>query len=243
MTRLARSTGPFGIAALLALAASAAGGGAPATAPRARTAPDPPRTARDADRLLPVARSAEQLAGGSRLAKGKFLVASRALRDPNFYETVILLVDYDRRGALGVVVNRPSAVPLGEALPEVKELRRRKDVVYLGGPVGRDRMLLLVRTQNAPPESLRIFDRVYASGSLDALRDGLSRGEGVRAFAGYAGWGPGQLDAEVARGDWLIGPADAKALFEAAPGSIWRDLIERFTGDWASRPGPRLAVR
>jgi putative transcriptional regulator len=181
-------------------------------------------------------------ARASRLAKGKFLVASRELVDPNFFETVILLVDYDMHGALGVVVNRPTEVRLGEALPEVKELRRRKDVVvFLGGPVARDRMLLLVQTANQPPQSLRVFDRVYASGNLDALRRSLSRGEGVRAFAGYAGWGPGQLDAEVARGDWLIGPADAKALFNSAPASIWDDLIERFSGDWTVLPR-RLAA-
>ena len=121
----------------------------------------------------------------------------------------------------------------------MKELRRRKDVVFLGGPVARDRMLLLVRTAAEPPESLRVFDRVYASGSLDALRSSLTRGDGVRAFAGYAGWGPGQLDAEVARGDWLIGPADAKALFDTAPNAIWDDLVDRFTGDWTALPDRR----
>lgn len=176
------------------------------------------------------------------LAKGKFLVASRELIDPNFFETVILLVDYDLHGALGVVVNRPTGVHLGDALPEVKELRRRKDVVvFLGGPVARDRMLLLVQATKKPPQSLRVFDRVYASGNLDALRRSLSRGEGVRAFAGYAGWGPGQLDAEVARGDWLIGPADAKALFSTTPDSMWDDLVERFSGDWTALPR-RLAA-
>ncbi|MDX2166424.1 MAG: YqgE/AlgH family protein [Deltaproteobacteria bacterium] len=208
MTRAARRTMPVGVAVLLALAAAAV----------ADAASRGDRPARPAH--------------ATRLAKGKFLVASRDLVDPNFFETVILLVDYDPHGALGVVVNRPTAVRLVEALPEVTELRRRKDVVFLGGPVARDRMLLLVRTSNAPRQSFRVFDRVYASGDLDALRHSLAHGEGVRAFAGYAGWGPGQLDAEVARGDWLIGPADATALFDTAPSAIWDDLVERFSGDW-----------
>lgn len=168
------------------------------------------------------------------LAKGKFLVASRSLRDPNFTETVILLVDYDRRGALGVVVNRPTDVALTEALPEVGELRRRKDVVYLGGPVARDRMLLLVRTREQPPQSLRVFDRVFASGNLDALRKSMARGDAIRAYAGYAGWGPGQLDLEVGRGDWFIGPADSDAVFTERPATVWGTLIERYAGDWAS---------
>ena len=107
----------------------------------------------------------------AQLAKGKFLVASRSLVDPNFAETVILLVDYDREGALGVVVNRPSDVALIEALPEVNELRKRKDVVFLGGPVARDRMLLLVRTRQQPPQSLRVFDRTDALVGRERYRD------------------------------------------------------------------------
>jgi putative transcriptional regulator len=170
----------------------------------------------------------------SQLAKGKFLVASRSLQDPNFAETVILLVDYDRDGALGVVVNRPTDVALIEALPEVRELRRRKDVIYLGGPVARDRMLLLVRTREQPPQSRRVFDRVFASGSLDALRKSMARGDSIRAYAGYTGWGPGQLDLEVGRGDWLIGPADSNAVFAERPTTVWDTLIERYSGDWAS---------
>jgi putative transcriptional regulator len=189
-----------------------------------------------------AARGGGEATPHAKLAKGKFLVASRSVVNPTFFEAVILLVDYDARGALGVVVNRPTAIPLVEALPEVKELRRRKDVVFLGGPVARDRMLVLMRTAKEPPDSLLVFDRVYASGSLDALRNSLNHGEGVRAFAGYAGWGPGQLDAEVARGDWLIGPADSKALFDAAPNGIWDDLVERFTGNWTALPGPRFAA-
>lgn len=180
----------------------------------------------------------------SRLAKGKFLVASRDLRDPNFSEAVILLVDYDERGALGVIVNRPTEVRLTEALPEVKELRKRKDTVYLGGPVGRDRMVVLLRAAQAPPESVLVFDQVYATGSLDALRGSVKRNDSVRAYAGYAGWGPRQLDAEVARGDWLIGPADSKAIFEERPGRVWENLLERLSGDWAAVDGlQRRAAR
>ncbi len=173
----------------------------------------------------------------NRLEKGKFLVASRALVDPSFARTVVLLVEYSADGALGVIVNRPSEVPLGDALPEVKELARRRDVIYLGGPVGRERMLVLLRTRNEPPESLRIFGRVFASGSLTALRDSVTRGEGVRAYAGYAGWGAGQLDGEVARGDWLIGPADVDVVFAEHPTDVWDRLIERFTGEWAMATG------
>jgi putative transcriptional regulator len=182
--------------------------------------------------------AAAPAAADSRLQKGKLLVASRTLQDPRFQRTVILLVEYSGAGALGVVVNRPTEVPLGEALPEVKELARRRDVtIYLGGPVARERMLVLLRTRTQPPDSLRIFGRVFASSSLSALRDSVARGEGVRAYAGYAGWGKGQLDGEVARGDWLIGPADAEAVFAEHPDAVWDRLIERFAGDWTMAAG------
>ncbi len=171
-----------------------------------------------------------------RLGRGKFLVANRSLRDPTFVETVVLLVDYDDKGALGVVVNRPTDVPLTAALPEVKELRKRKDIIFLGGPVARDRMVLLLRAPAAPPQSVMVFDKVYATGSLSALRHSIGHGESVRAYAGYAGWGPGQLDAEVARGDWLIGPADSKAIFDDPPTGVWPRFVERFSGDWAELP-------
>jgi putative transcriptional regulator len=169
-----------------------------------------------------------------RLARGKFLVANKSLQDPTFVETVVLLVDYDDNGALGVVVNRPTDVPLTAALPEVDELRKRKDLIFLGGPVARDRMVLLLRAAAAPPQSVQVFDQVYATGSLSALRSSIGHGESVRAYAGYAGWGPGQLDAEVARGDWLIGPADSKAIFDDPPKGIWPRFVERFSGDWAT---------
>jgi putative transcriptional regulator len=169
----------------------------------------------------------------ARLARGRFLVANRSLRDPSFVETVILLVDYDANGALGVVVNRPTEVPLTAALPEVEELRKRKDLVFLGGPVARDRMVILLRTSAEPPQSVQVFDKVFATGSLSALRRSISHGDAVRAYAGYAGWGPGQLDAEVARGDWLIGPADSKAIFDDSPDDMWSRFVERFSGDWA----------
>lgn len=176
--------------------------------------------------------------GHPRLARGKFLVANRSLLDPTFAEAVVLLVDYDDNGALGVVVNRPTEVPLVAALPEVKELRERGDRIYLGGPVSRDRMVLLVRTHAQPPQSVEVFEHVFATGSLTTLRRSLGKKDAVRAYAGYAGWGPGQLEAEVDRGDWLIGPADSKAIFDDPAPDVWSRFLERFAGNWAALPAP-----
>jgi putative transcriptional regulator len=169
------------------------------------------------------------------LAKGKFLVASRELLDPNFHEAVILLADYGETGASGLIINRPTPVTLSEILPGEESLRPRNDPIYIGGPVGRDRLILLIRSAEKPMDAQPLFDDVYISGSASTLRD-LAGGHGqarFRAYMGYAGWGPGQLESEVERGDWWVVPAEAEAIFEKPPMSLWQKLIERSAGEWA----------
>lgn len=175
------------------------------------------------------------------LARGKLLVASAGLLDPNFAETVVLLLEYAPEGALGVIVNRPTDVKLAELLPDVEQLRGRDDSAFLGGPVARDRMILLLRSKTAPASSERVVDGVFITSSLDALRDlpHDPHGEpGLRAYVGYAGWGPQQLDAEIAHGDWHVLPADAATLFDRPPAKLWSDLNERASGEWVRAPAP-----
>ena len=171
-----------------------------------------------------------------RPASGRFLVASHNLIDPNFAQTVIVLLAYDRSGALGLVINRPTEVRLTTALPQLKEARGRDDVVFLGGPVARNRLLALIRSPHPPKSTHRVFDDVYASGSLNAIRHALKRGTkdaAVRAYAGSAGWAPGQLDNEIARGDWYIAEPEARFVFDTDPAEIWDKLIQRVSGEWA----------
>jgi putative transcriptional regulator len=171
-------------------------------------------------------------------AKGRFLIAGRNLLDPNFAETVVLLLDYDVRGAMGIVINRPTAARLASALPDIQELRDRPDRVHLGGPVAGNLMLLLVRSATTPQSSQRIFDDVYATGSLTVLRQVIGKTgktARVRGYAGHAGWGPGQLDREIARGDWHVSTADAGTVFDTAPSEVWSKLIERFSGQWTRK--------
>lgn len=170
-------------------------------------------------------------------AAGRFLIASRRLGDPNFSQTVVLLIDYGAHGAMGVVINRPTPVTLASALPDVKELHNHNDRVFLGGPVGQSLMLLLVRSQKPPAKARRIFGDVYASGSLTVLRKTMSKKSKnhLRAFIGYAGWGPGQLKREINRGDWYVAPADAKTIFDTPPADIWRRSVVRFSGEWTRR--------
>ncbi len=164
------------------------------------------------------------------LSKGKFLVASRRLGDPRFQETVVLLISYDRNGAAGLIINRPVKMSLSDAFPDSRIFKKRKETVYFGGPVELNRLLFLIRSPGRPEESARVFDGVYVSSSrpvLDRMIGKPKAGEGVRVYAGYAGWAVGQLEGEVARGDWYILQADAKTIFDKKSEKIWPELIRR----------------
>ncbi len=171
----------------------------------------------------------------AKAAKGKLLVASRSLGDPNFSETVILLLAYEAQGAMGIIINRPTDVPLASVVTEVPVLRKRTERVFVGGPVGGNLMVFLLRSARRPQPSEAIFGDVYATGSLKALDQALSKSAKstkLRAYAGYAGWGPGQLDMEIARGDWYVTAAEAATIFDTPPADIWPKLIERSSGQW-----------
>jgi len=179
---------------------------------------------------------------GLELAKGRFLVASRDLRDPNFSKTVVLLLDYNEMGAMGLIINRPTELSIATALPDVEGLDDRKESVWVGGPVATHQMLMLVRSSDHPEGSDPIFDDVYVSGSRDLLGR-LVEAEGdvakFRIFAGHAGWMPMQLDAEVARGGWEVLPGDADMVFDESPAEVWPDLSERGSVKWAFLKPPQ----
>lgn len=195
-------------------------------------------SAAQAPRLLSAFRLAAHdapSASTAKVAKGKLLVASRSLGDPNFSETVILLLAYEAHGAMGIIINRPTDVPLASVVTEVPVLRKRSERVFVGGPVGGNLMVFLLRSARRPRPSEPIFGDVYATGSLKALDQALSKSAKstkLRAYAGYAGWGPGQLDMEIARGDWYVTAAEAATVFDTPPADIWPKLIERSAGQW-----------
>ncbi len=166
------------------------------------------------------------------LANGVFLVAKPALKDPNFRETVVLItMPQVGGGPLGVIINRPLGAGLNAIIPGAK-VPDHLDAIYAGGPVRRERVLFLVRSDQPPEPSLHVLEDVYLSGSRDLLEQ-LARGEAkataFRAYAGYAGWAPGQLQAEIARGGWMVTSADAATIFARDPSRVWGDLIKRLT--------------
>jgi len=163
----------------------------------------------------------------SSVEKGVFLVASPSLNDPNFRQTVVLVLEHGPEGTLGVILNRTTEVLLSEALPDVGALKGTTHRLFAGGPVQPNIMLLLSRLKEPPPNMRPVFDSVYVGGNPDVL-ERLIRQAGpaarFRAFAGYAGWAPGQLGLEMLQGSWAVLPPESN-FFEKDPSSLWPDSI------------------
>jgi putative transcriptional regulator len=175
--------------------------------------------------LLLVSRCLAPPAAGS---EPRFLVAARDLQDPNFAETVVLLVEQRAEGSWGLVVNRPTTVKLSTLFGKDAFLRRRRDTLHYGGPVEPARLLILLRSAVELPDSRPLFEDVRLVANPESLQ-ALGDPEKVvlRVFAGYAGWAPGQLEAELARGDWLAQPAEAALVFSENPKALWQLLQAR----------------
>lgn len=167
------------------------------------------------------------------LANGVFLVAKPELFDPNFRETVVLITQpVPGGGPLGVILNRPSEARLSEAWPDAGAVPEQFDKLYGGGPVGRNRLLFLVRSDERIEKGLRVLDDVYLSGDPVLLKKIVAaevKVKALRAYSGYAGWAPRQLQAETAAGGWHVIPADADTIFTADVATMWPQLIKRIT--------------
>ena len=167
------------------------------------------------------------------LASGMLLVATPALQDPNFVDTVVLLLDVNDEGALGVVLNRPSQVLVADVLEPWREVVAEPEVLFRGGPVGTDGALAVARLRD--PDAAPIGWRPVAGllGMVDLhtpteLVDGSV--SAMRVFAGYAGWGAGQLAGEVEEGSWYVVTSEAADAFRDDPGELWRDVMRRQPG-------------
>jgi putative transcriptional regulator len=167
---------------------------------------------------------------------GMLLLASPELLDPNFADTVVLLLDADDGGAMGVVLNRPSPVPVVAVLADWSEIVAEPEVLFNGGPVSPEGALAVAWVRELPvvPQGLRpVTDRlaiVDLEGSATELDQAV---DGVRIFAGYAGWGAGQLEGEIAGGDWYVVPALPPDAFRADPSDLWREVMRRQPGELA----------
>jgi putative transcriptional regulator len=164
---------------------------------------------------------------------GQLLVASPRIGDPRFAHTVILVVRHDTKGALGIAINRPlgvrSLATLLEGLGDVAPPGQGTVRIFAGGPVQPEVGLIVHSSDYDRQETLRVNDEVAVTASLEVLRD-MARNKGPHkalVALGYAGWGPGQLEAELARDDWLVIPADPVLVFDTPRNRVWDEAMSR----------------
>lgn len=165
-------------------------------------------------------------------ARGKLLIASPGLLDHNFWRTVVLIVEHSAEGALGLVLNRPSDTTVGEAVSELGRLLDLDDPLYVGGPVQPSALVVLAEFDVPGRAALIAFDNVGVLGG-DAGEEPAAGVVRSRGFVGHAGWGPGQLDSEVERGDWILEPAQREDAFSGEPLELWESVLTRKGGSYA----------
>jgi putative transcriptional regulator len=157
-------------------------------------------------------------------------VASPSLNDPNFHHTVLLLVKHGSEGTLGLVLNRSTNVLLTQVLPNLTALKGTNHRLFVGGPVEPARLLLLFRLKEAPADARPVIDGLYIGSTPALLERVLTEAkptEDFRAFAGYAGWAPGQLEFEMLQGSWAVLPLEGVDIFNKDQASLWPNSIAR----------------
>jgi len=178
--------------------------------------------------LLPRALAASEFDPAS-VVKGVFLVASPSLNDPNFRQTVVLVLEHGAQGTLGIILNRPTDILLSQALPDVAALKGTNHRLFAGGPVQPSAMLLLSRLNEPQPGMRLVFDSVYVGGTPELLERIMAKAapsDRFRAFAGYAGWAPGPLGLEIRQGAWAVLSPESN-LFEQDPSILWQESLTR----------------
>jgi len=166
--------------------------------------------------------------------RGSLLVAGPSLVDPNFHRVVVLVCEHSEGGALGLVLNRPSPLTVSEAVPELKDALGSDEVLWMGGPVQPASVIVLAEFDDESdgdgiPVSGEI-GLVTAQTGLDELALLTRR---ARAFLGYTGWGPGQLDSELADDDWIVAPLDGVDPLGEDTLGLWPETLNRLGGSYA----------
>lgn len=177
-----------------------------------------------------ASRAAEYEQSTPPIGKGVFLIATPSLADPNFYQAVVLICEHGPEGTLGLIINRPTDILLSQALPRIVALKGTSYVLFTGGPVQASGVLVLFRVNEQPVDTRRILEGIYLGGDIGTLERIITKPqptETFRAYAGYAGWAPGQLESEMAMGAWVTLPADSFSIFDKDPARLWPDSLSR----------------
>ena len=164
------------------------------------------------------------------LTAGKILVARRSLEDPNFAETVIVLVQYDEEGTLGLIVNRQTKFPVSRLARDLDGAKGRTEPLYLGGPVAMSGVMGLIRSSAKLEDAKRVFGDVYMISSKSAVEKAITSNadpKSFRLYLGYAGWDAGQLEFEMGLNAWDVLPANPAIVFDPHPETLWTRLSEQ----------------
>ena len=174
--------------------------------------------------------------------KGRLLVAAPTLLDPNFDRTVVLVLEHGDEGAVGLVLNRPTETEVDEPLPAWRWKAASPPVVFVGGPVSQTAAIALGRSSTSGTVSDGFAPLFAGLGTVDVARDPDAVGdvESVRVFAGYSGWGAGQLEDEIDEGAWIVVDADPTDALSDDPDDLWRRVLRRQGGTtaWLSNCPP-----
>lgn len=162
---------------------------------------------------------------------GRLLISSPSLIDPNFRRTVVLMTHHDDEGAVGLVLSRPSELRIADAVPDLDGLPSADEVVYVGGPVQPEAVVVLVELEDPDGTVTPIVGNVaYMPPNVAPDELSLRR---ARVFAGYSGWGPGQLESELEEPAWIVADAEPDDVFAADPDELWRTVVRRKGGKFA----------
>jgi putative transcriptional regulator len=164
---------------------------------------------------------------------GQLLLASPSLLDPNFARTVVLIGVHSEEGAMGVVLNRPSAVTIGEAAPVLSDAIEEDEQVFVGGPVQPNSIVFLGEFLDPSPAGLLVLGRIGFPAPEAGIEELIVATSRRRVFAGYAGWGRGQLEQELDGGDWIAQMALPEDIFSDSPEELWADVLTRKGGSYA----------
>lgn len=160
--------------------------------------------------------------------RGQLLIASPALFDPNFRRTVVLVAEHGDEGSMGVVLNRPSEAAVAETVPVLADLVEPGDPVYAGGPVQPEAVVVLAEWEDPSDATVLVFDDVgFMSSEDDVVRVAAATSR-ARIFAGSAGWSPGQLEAELEEGSWLVEEPTVEDVF--GDDDVWARVLRRKGG-------------
>lgn len=168
---------------------------------------------------------------GMESLKGELLISNAGLFDPNFRRTVILIGEHNEDGALGVVLNRPTDLKVRDVVPSLATVVGNEATLFIGGPVMSNDVVVLAEFDDPARAVLPVIGGIgFLTGELDELAfEEVGR---VRVFAGYSGWGPGQLEAEMEEGSWLIEPALPEDVFIEDPDELWTRVLHRKGGNY-----------